>query len=149
MHVGPSHRRLKIAFIHQPWSIVVPPVNAADSVALLTDELARRVCKSCDVISYSRLGKMQPEVERFQNVEYRRASVSIDRWLKLGMQNIDRLGWRDPLRPFFTSDLCYRQFITEVMNDLAGQNCDLVHIQNFTQFAPLIRKRFPKMKIVV
>jgi glycosyltransferase involved in cell wall biosynthesis len=140
---------MKIAFIHQPWSIIQPPVDTADSVALVTEQLARRLARRHKVFAYCRIGPGQPRVSEFAGVEYRHASVSLDRWVKFGMQQLDRRRLTDPLRPFFSSPLCYRQFIGEVIEDLAGQDCDIVHIQNFSQFAPLIRARLPDIKIVL
>ncbi len=149
MTAVPTDRKLKIAFVHQPWSVIQPPVNGADSVALLTDETARRLARSCTTITYCRLGKHQSRADEYDGVEYRRASVSIDRWIKLGMQHLDRLGVRNHLRPFFSSTLCYRQFIGQVIDDLARQDCDIVHVHNFSQFVPLIRAKLPKIKIVL
>jgi hypothetical protein len=36
-------KTLKIAFVNQPWSVVVPPVEAADSIAIWTYQVARRL----------------------------------------------------------------------------------------------------------
>ncbi|HEY7088364.1 MAG TPA: glycosyltransferase family 4 protein [Tepidisphaeraceae bacterium] len=150
MKLSYSRSPLKVAFIHQPWSIIEPPVNNADSVALLTDELSRQLAsQGCQVVCYCRQGSGQPQVDYRQGVEYRRASVSLDRWVKLGMQQLDRRRVRHPSRPFFSSALCYRQFIGQVISDLEHRPCDIVHIQNFSQFAPLIRAALPDVKIVL
>ncbi|WP_428939004.1 glycosyltransferase family 4 protein [Fontivita pretiosa] len=145
---------MNLALIHQPWSVIEPPVNGADSVALLTDEIARRLAaRGHRTITYSRLGRGQKRLSHFQAVEYRRASVSIDRWIKLIMQELDRRGWRDPTRPFFSSAWCYRQFIGQVLRDLSRQArqqpLDVVHIHNFSQFVPLIRRVLPDACIVL
>jgi glycosyltransferase involved in cell wall biosynthesis len=142
---------LRIAFVHQPWSVIRPPMTDTDSVALVTEQFARRLAARADtqVICYCRQGRGQPRVEHHAGVEYRRASVSIDRWIKLGMQTLDRWSWRDAGRPFFSSPLCYRQFIGQVIDDLAHQGCDVVHVHNFTQFVPLIRAALPEVRIVL
>ncbi|HWP41228.1 MAG TPA: glycosyltransferase family 4 protein [Tepidisphaeraceae bacterium] len=145
---------MNLVLIHQPWSVIEPPVNGADSVALLTDEIARRLAaRGHRTITYSRLGRGQKRLSHFQAVEYRRASVSIDRWIKLIMQEPDRRGWRDPTRPFFSSVWCYRQFIGQVLTDLSRlaqqQPLDVVHIHNFSQFVPLIRRVLPDVCIVL
>jgi glycosyltransferase involved in cell wall biosynthesis len=145
-----SDDSLKVAFIHQPWSVIQPPMDQADSVALLTDKVARRLAqRGCRVICYCRRHRGQLPVERSGGVEYRRAPVSIDRWVKLGMQALDRRGMRNSAKPFFSSPLCYRQFIHHVIEDLQHRNCDVVHIHNFSQFVPLIRAALPDIRIVL
>lgn len=145
-----ADRRLRVAFIHQPWSVIDPPVDNADSVALLTDETARRLARmGCRVVCYCRLGKGQPPVAEYAGVEYRRFPVSVDRWVKLAMQTFDQYGLRDARRPFFASPLCYRQFIDRVIDDLGGEGFDVVHIHNFSQFVTRLRTRVPRVKIVL
>jgi hypothetical protein len=96
---------LTIAFIHQPWSIVRPPVEDADAVVLVTEHLARRLARrpGTRVICYCRQGPFQPRVEHFAGVEYRRASVALDHWVNLGMQGAHRPYPQNPHRPFFSS----------------------------------------------
>ena len=149
---GQSDRKLKIAFIHQPWSVIRPPVfltGVADSIALIVDEIARRLASSHEVIEYCQLARRQREAEQFDGVDYRRVPILIDRAVSRMMRQIDRSGWGDRRRPFFSSALCYRQFIANVIADLSVQNCDIVHILNFSQFVPLVRARLPKARIVL
>jgi glycosyltransferase involved in cell wall biosynthesis len=142
-------RRLRVAIIHQPWSCIDPPVTAADSIALWTDEVARRLAQVCDVTCYSRMFGNQPAVQRVNDIEYRRMSVSIDRWIKGGFEKLDEMGLRRKERPFYSSSLCYRQFISAVLKDLKRLNPDVVHVQNFSQFVPLIREALPDTKILL
>jgi glycosyltransferase involved in cell wall biosynthesis len=144
--------RIRIAFIHQPLSDIRPPVSltgVADSIGLIIDEVARRLAQSHEVIEYCVFHRGQKVVEQFDGVEYRRVSKFFDRFSNRIMREIDRAGWRDTRRPFFTSELCYRQFISGVIADLSLQNCDIVHIFNFSQFVPLVRARLPKAQIVL
>src|SRR5262245_21820029 len=149
---GQSKRNLKIAFVHQPWSVIRPPVSltgVADSIGLLTDEIARRTARSHDVIEYCPVVRGQRRAERFDGVEYRRAPVSIDHTIFRIIRQLDRSGLRKERQPFFSSALCYRQYIGEIIGDLARQNCDIVHVHNFSQFVPLVRARLPKTRIVL
>ena len=50
---------LRIAFVHQPQNIVVPPVTNADPIALWTDQVARGLRKYHSVVCYSRRGPNQ------------------------------------------------------------------------------------------
>src|SRR5690242_4532768 len=104
-------RRPKIAIIHQPWSVVQPPVRSTDSVALWTDEVAHRLAKCCDVVTYSRRWAGQPDDGEHEGVQYRRESVSIDKWIRGGFTLLDEKGLRNQTSPFYASSWCYRQFI--------------------------------------
>src|SRR5580704_18414137 len=124
-------RRLKIAFVHQPWSMIHPPVSetgVGDSIGLLTDEIARRLAGSHEVIEYCPLFRGQPAAEQFDGVEYRRVPVAFDHTVARMMQRIDRIVWQNARRPFISSPLCYRRFLGEIIMDLSRQNCDIVHV---------------------
>jgi glycosyltransferase involved in cell wall biosynthesis len=142
-------RRLRVAIIHQPWSRIDPPVTSADSIALWTDEVARRLSQVCDVTCYSRLFENQPAVQIVNGIEYRRMSVSVDRWIKAGMEKLDEMGLRRKERPFYASKRCYRQFIGGVIEDLKRLGPDVVHIQNFSQFVPIVREAVPEAEIIL
>jgi len=142
-------RRLRVAIIHQPWSCIDPPVTTADSIALWTDEVARRLAQVCDVTCYSRLFGNQPAIQTVNGIEYRRMSVSIDRWVKAAMEKLDELGLRRKERPFYASRRCYRQFINGVLDDLKRLKPDVVHIQNFSQFVPMVREVLPETEIIL
>jgi glycosyltransferase involved in cell wall biosynthesis len=150
-----SKRKLKIALIFGPINEIWPPVSLNGmcvSGDLVTDEIARQLARSHDVIAYCALGEGQQKVERFDGVEYRRVSISLDRWfLRLHRKFtrlIDLIGWQGA-QPIFTSGLWYRQFIGEIAADLSLQDCDVVHIINFLQFVPIIRARLSKARIVL
>jgi spore coat protein SA len=145
----PQHRRLRVAIIHQPWSCVDPPVTTADSIALWIDEVARRLAPVCDLTCYSRLFEDRPATENVNGVEYRRVSISIDPWIRRGFQKLDELGLRRKERPFHSSKHNYRRFINGVAKDLKRLQPDIVHVQNYSQFVPVIRRVLPEAKIVL
>jgi spore coat protein SA len=148
--MNPPDRLLKVAFIHQPWSVVDPPVQVNDSIARVTDEVARcLVDRRCDVICYSRQGKHQPKHQTHAGVKYRRVPVSIDRWVKKSFDILSGRGWENSKRPFYSSKWCYRKFFSQVAEDLSRQNPDVVHLHNFSQFIPTVRQACPNTKIVI
>ncbi|NIA31961.1 MAG: glycosyltransferase, partial [Actinobacteria bacterium] len=51
--------------------------------------------------------------------------------------------------PFFASKAYYGKYFTQIARDLQKQRCDIVHIPNFSQFVPIIRKYNPDIKIVL
>jgi glycosyltransferase involved in cell wall biosynthesis len=145
-----SDRPLKVAFVHQPWSVVEPPVRVNDSIARVTDEVARcLVDRHCDVICYSRQGKRQPEYQTHAGVKYHRVPVSIDRWVKKSFDILSERGWENSKRPFYSSKWCYRKFFSEVAEDLRHENPDVIHLHNFSQFIPVVRQACPNTKIVI
>ena len=150
-----SKRNFKIAFIHLPMNEIRPPVSAtglANSVELITDEIARRLARSHNVIAYCARGKGQQNIEQFDGVEYRRVSTWLDRkFLHRGkiMRLVDRIESRNGPQPIVGSPLWYRHFIGEVVSDLSRQDCDIVHIMNMSQFVPVVRARLPKARIVL
>ena len=141
---------MKVAIINQPWSYVHPPVRAADSIALWSDEIAHRLVRQgCKVAFYSRICKGEPLIGMHQGVVYRRQSVSFDRWLRGGLALFDERGWKSPRKPFFASRWYYCQFIRGIIADLQKNPPDIVHIHNFSQFVPMIRRALPRCRIVL
>lgn len=141
---------MKIAIINQPWSYVYPPVRSGDSIALWTDEVAHRLVRQdCEVVFYSRICKGEPRVVAHGGVLYRRVSVSVDRWLRAGLERLDERGLKSSRKPFFASKWYYCQFIGGVIAALRQNPPDIVHIHNFSQFVPRVRRALPQCRIVL
>src|SRR5688500_13987849 len=137
---------MRIAFLHQPWSIVRPGAVETDSVVLWTDHVARRLAaRGHEVVCYSRLGAGLAVTEKHDGVEHRRVSGALDRFVKFAFRKFDQLGVRDPHRPLFASPLTYRHFIRQVVRDLLarGADVDVVHVHNTSQFVPVLRRALP------
>jgi glycosyltransferase involved in cell wall biosynthesis len=137
-----------------PINAIRPPISSglAASVDLATDELARRLAKSHEVIAYCARGEGQQNVEKFDGVEYRRISTWLDHRLlhrRKFTRLIDLFGGRNASQPLVSSSLWFRHFIGEVVSDLSRQQCDIVHILNISQFVPIVRARLPKIRIVL
>jgi len=124
-------------------------VRSTDSVALWTDEVAHRLVKFCDVVCYSRIWKGQPVSGEHGGIQYRRKSVAADKWIRGGFALLDEKGLRNPRKPFYASPWCYRRFAAEVIADLRRNPVDVVHVQNFSQFVPMLRRALPHVKIVL
>jgi glycosyltransferase involved in cell wall biosynthesis len=65
------------------------------------------------------------------------------------MEKFDEWGLRNKSKPFYSSHLCYRQFIGGVLGDLRRLQPDVVHIQNFSQFVPMVRRVVPNARIIL
>jgi glycosyltransferase involved in cell wall biosynthesis len=140
---------MKVALFHQP----IEPISLTDrygSVDIATYEIARRLARHCDVIVYAKRGRDQRECEWHEGVQYRRMSATIDGKFDDLFRRVDRRLPRSfHRRPLFASNLYYLNYGLLVARDLRSQKCDVVHIQNFSQFVSLFRKFDPKIKIVL
>jgi glycosyltransferase involved in cell wall biosynthesis len=139
---------MRVVFLHQPWSIVRPGAVESDSVVLWTDHVARRlVARGHRVVCYSRLGDGLPATQVHEDgVEHRRVSGALDRYVKFAFRKFDQLGLRDPHKPLFASPMTYRYFIRQVVRDLRarGDDVDVVHVHNTSQFVPVLRGALPE-----
>lgn len=136
--------RLKIAFIGQPLVMTNYP-KPADSIGILTYELVRLLSSDCDVMVYTP-GESFQEVSH-QGVDYRYIPIGQD---KLLLKYLEKIPDFDSIkRPAFGSNLYYLGYILRIAYDLRKQQCDVVHIHNFSQFIPVIRAFNPGIKIVL
>jgi glycosyltransferase involved in cell wall biosynthesis len=137
---------MKIAFVNQPFDMVFPPCQ--NSLGIWTYEVARGLTHSCDVIVYSR-GNQSPIRAEYDEagVQYRNTAVGADQSLvKLISPLVKILPTKSPL---FASSLYYMMYALKVALDLRKQQCDIVHIFNYSQFAPIIRALNSHVKIVL
>lgn len=137
---------MKIAFISQPWNHVNLPVPDG-SIMIWMYEVANRLTKNAEVLVYGQQSAGQPENEIHNNVTYRRVSVQSDlKWHKLARKCHRLLPHR---LPGFAADWFYKHYIRAIARDLQQQDCDVIHLQNLSQFAPLLRRCSPNSKIVL
>jgi len=137
---------MKVAFISQPWNRVVPPVESG-SVAIWNYQVARRLAPAFPVTIYAAGGDGTGNVARSDGVEYRYVATSIDRRMLRGLRHWSRL--RSSKRSFFASGLYYLEYIVKVSLDLRKRHYDIVHIQNLSQFAPVVRALNPGVRILL
>jgi glycosyltransferase involved in cell wall biosynthesis len=140
---------LRIALVHQPWSIIVPPVSHGDSIALTTDRIARGLRKDHSVVCYSVRRRNQPKASTFDGIEYRRIERAYDRYLVKVGSALDEFGLLPPKRCFFGSSWYFRHYARGIADDLKAHAADVVHIHNFSQFAPWIKERNPRARVVL
>ena len=114
--------------------------------------MVRRFAENHSVIVYTKKGRNQRSVENYQGVRYKHISATVlSFWFALISREIDKRLLRIPnfRRPLFASSLYYLIFALRVAKDLKSENCDVVHIHNFSQFVPIIRALNPEIKIVL
>ena len=137
--------RMKVAFVNQGWDTISPPVSAA-SIPIWTYETAKRLAEDCEVVIYSRRNEDQAAVETYENIEYRRVSVGGSKLSNGSAKFISKV-----FKPFryLSSRLYYLPYALRVALDLRQQQCDIVHVHNFSQFIPTIRAFNPHIKVVL
>jgi spore coat protein SA len=143
---------VKIAFVTQPWEQVIPVVGGYSSISILSYQIAQRLVQSGnDIILYGQRSGLQQKIERDdKGIEYRRFSVDTESRLLRPLRALERLlGYPRPKRPLFASTLYYLGYIFQVARDLRRENCDIIHLHNFSQFVPVVRAFNPKSKIVL
>jgi glycosyltransferase involved in cell wall biosynthesis len=138
---------MKIAFINQPLDLLIPPIFPTASVAIVTYQFARHLAKSNDVLVYGsqQLGKRESLCN--EGVNYHYVPLNFDaRLLKFSKKLFKLL---NNGQHFFASYLYYYGYIFQVARHLQREKCDIVHLHNYSQYVPIIRKLNPKIKIVL
>ncbi|MEM7114334.1 MAG: glycosyltransferase, partial [Chloroflexota bacterium] len=137
----------KIALINQPFGTVSPKLQRG-SIAIWVYQMAQQLTKTHNITIYARQVAGEATQEVADGITYRRFSVSVDKVLAMaqdwwgGRQLVDK-------RPSFASPAYYRSYITRIARDIHQQQIDVVHINNFFQFVPIIRRYNPQAKIIL
>ncbi len=130
---------MRIAFVSQPWDYGFPPT---ESVAILIWELARRLAApphGHDVVVYARTDPEDERDEVHEGVTYRYLPMRFQRTVN----RIEELEERRPSLRLFASPLYHADYAYQVARDLHANRCDLVVVNNFSQFLPVIRRANP------
>ena len=88
-----------------------PPVTSADSIALWTDEVMRRLAADCEIVCYSRQWKGLPNLTRYADIDYVRVPPSRLTAMSARPRASSTSAACDSRRPFFASKWCFRQFV--------------------------------------
>ena len=141
---------MKIAFV---LPISFEPRSQSDSIPIWTCNVASRLARYHDVVVYSPRGHHQEKVEYINGVKYRRISATFDYWLGSGVQRISKrlpgFDYARRKRPYYASILYDFTYILKVAKDLQTEKCDIVHIQEESEFIGIIRALNPRMRIVL
>ncbi len=136
---------MKIAFVSQPWNNLHPPVQSG-SLAILTYQAAYRIARKAGVIVYAKGNGFNAPPTYDRGVEYRWINVALDRrWHKL----LKYFTSGDSEDSLVSSNLYHFGYILKIALDRRKQECDVVHLFNFAQFAPIIKRFNPNIKIVL
>jgi glycosyltransferase involved in cell wall biosynthesis len=134
---------MKIAFVFPPiWT-----PHSDGSLQIWNREVANRLAGSHDVLVYS--GDFDSEHgDCVRNcVHYRPLSMRWDNRIAKCLRFLrGLLGIKSPL---FKSDLWYPEYCLKVALDLRKQRCDVAHVHYYPQFAALIKRLNPDLRVVL
>jgi glycosyltransferase involved in cell wall biosynthesis len=139
---------MKIAFVNQPIDTILPPFQT--SVGACTYGVACALADSCEVVVY---GAQDRNPGSASNVYHRNVnfvffpSTRSDRLLYRARHLCSKLGRLTS--PASTSNWLYPEFGRQVALDLQKRGCDVIHIQHFSPYVPVIRALNPTAKIVL
>ncbi len=135
---------MKIAFLNQPWSRVSVPIRNADSIAIWTYEVARRLAREHEVVVFGRRFPGQLPSESHEGVRYQRVAVAKplasvqDRFVRWGITPVSR-----------GSMLYGLGYAVQAGLRLREERFDLVHVHNLSQYVPVLRRLNPKTPTVL
>jgi glycosyltransferase involved in cell wall biosynthesis len=139
---------MRIAFINQPIDRIVPPFQS--SIGICTYGIARSLARWSEVLVYGLRDRhldFEPEMQD-RNVSFRFVpSTSSDRLLYRARTKFSKLV--QGTAPISTSGWLYPGFGRQVALDLQRQHCDVIHVQQCSQYVPVIRALNPSAKIVL
>lgn len=141
---------MRIAFVSQPWDTLQAPVSSG-SIPIWTYETAKRLKANSQVVIYARRSEGQLAQEVAEGIEYRRVSVAGNKVCNAGCKAIANTTKQFTTKQFkyLSSRLYCLPYFVRVAADLKAQKCDIVHIHNFSQAVPIIRRLNPQIKIVL
>lgn len=125
---------------------------ARDSVTMVTKELAVRLRAHADVALYGSGGSRRASGIVVDGLEHVLVPTGPDRALhRVASATRRRLrpGGEQPRRPFFESGLSYLPYAVRVAMQLRRRRTEIVHIQSFSHFVPVIRAFNPRAKVVL
>lgn len=137
--------RLKVAIVPHPQN-VFPPTSG--SVAGVIWESARCLATSCEVTVFSRHQQGLSKFACVEGVNINRVAVTFDE--KIVLRIVRRLQLHLGLEKFALFRFYfYLAFIVKTALLIRRQGCQIIHLHNYTQFAPILRWFNPSSKIIL
>lgn len=135
---------MKIAFVTQPSHSVLPP---AGSLEIWTREVGKRLAaRGHDVVVYASATE-GVDSGVHDGIEFRLVDHDLDRALARLLRPLYRV--LPARRPFFSSRLYPLTYWTRVAARLRADDVDVVHVFNYSQALPLLRRLVPRAALVL
>lgn len=137
---------MRVAFVNQPFDGVLPPHQ--NSIGIWTYQIAHRLSNSFDVTVYAKRMAIQPDAMRVERgVCYRfMRTVPVRIWNKYS-HLFSR--YYEPKKPLSMSHLYFFDYALAVALHARKEKYDVIHVQNFPQFVPVLRALNPDSRIVL
>jgi glycosyltransferase involved in cell wall biosynthesis len=137
---------MRIAIVNQAIDRVIPPNQ--NSVGVCTLGLARPLARYAKVLIYGLKDNHLDGSTDGYEVEFRLiSSTACDRMLFSAQKKFAKVFRRST--PISASRWLYPGYGRRVALDLKQQQCDVIHLQHCSQYAPVIRAHNPLAKIVL
>jgi len=140
---------VRVGYLNQPWDSSIPP-NLGGSIPIWTWEVARCMASSSEVVVVGRRRVGEAKRATREGVRYirlLRIPSRADHWLSAPVRRLYGLG--NAREPWFASSLYQLAYAVGAARTFRAEACDVVHIHNFSQFVPIVRRRNPRAKIVL
>lgn len=139
---------MKIAFVNQPFDVIVPPFQS--SIGYYTYGVGRPLARSSEVLVYGSQESHPKDALQLCDPSLRLLLMKSGRMDHFVFKARRKIGELIQISsPISTSDLLFPQYGQRVAQDLQREQCDIIHIQHCSQYAPVIRALNPKSKIVL
>lgn len=136
---------MKVAYVNQPIDSLLPPHQ--NSIGIWTYRVASFVAQEMSVGVYGRLKAEHKRRRNHSEVVYHFFPTVPQKIL----QRLSRFFTLDEggKLPDYATRPYYVEYILQVAQSIRSWQYDTVHIHNFTQFVPFVRKINPKSRIIL
>ena len=135
---------MKVVFVSQHFDEVLPPHQ--NSIGIWTYEVARRLAASNEVTVIARRRRKEPVQHDIDGLRVQFVTCAPIR-LWGAASRIWNYLW--PRSPLFTRNYYATDFLRQAVRRIRELEPDVVHLQNFPQYAPIMRRAAPDATIVL
>ncbi|MFH1154550.1 MAG: glycosyltransferase family 4 protein [Pseudomonadota bacterium] len=146
---------MKVAFISQGFGSIKPPA-VSGSISIWTYEVISELKKTNFIVAYEMDGKKLHSVHNnYEGIDYVYAPTLLNTLMNNCHQKLVNLlkknvgVSRSVRKPIFSSILYNLGYILWVSLNLKKQQCDIIHVHQFSQYVPVLRFFNPKSKIIL
>lgn len=134
---------MNVTFVTQPFDIVVPFVGGSTSIPILTYQMARHLPAQTTI--FGRTAPHHPNQQQEEGIQYQRIDTRLDNWLLKPFKWWEQKGWSQ--QPLFAHPYFHRHYIQQVSQQI--NQAKIIHLHNFSQFAPVLKRAHPQAKLVL
>ena len=137
---------MRIALVHQPWDDADPD-RRDGSLAIWTWEVGRRLAQRHEVHVFGRRPDGAVAERVAGGIAFHGVRVEHDRPLLRLLRAVPAS--RDGRRPRFAHRLYHAAYAWKIARAAGRLGCDVIHVQNFSNFVPVLRRYNPRARIVL